>query len=153
MRGSSILTLALLAAACGAPTEPPQESSGPAGLALSLDTLNVEVQNLWIRIGVTDAEGGSGTLMWEVLATTTNPFWSPKIFSRAGARPFEGPDGTQVWGNVPRAYDLQLIVTGVNEAGDQEVDTLVVDAPRCRDPGRPGLICNPRGRGGNRAGR
>ena len=153
MRGSGLLALGLLAAACGSPTEPAPDTSPGSGLALSIDTLNVEVQNLWIRIGATDRRGGSGTLTWELRATTANPYWSPKVLSRSGARAFHGPDGTQVWGNVPRAYDLELVVTGVNEGGEQEVDTLFVEAPQCRQPDQPGLVCNPGGPGGNRFGR
>ena len=150
--GLVFLTL-LVSTACGSPTEPPATAEPLAALALSLDTLNVELQNLWVRIDATAEGAGDVTLRWELHATTANPRWSPKRLSRAGSKQFDGPGAAQVWGNVPRAYDFELIVTGVNEAGAQAVDTLVVEAPRCRDADRPGLICNVGARGGARVGR
>ena len=129
--------------ACGTGLPTSLEGDPPAGLEIVLDTLHVEVQNLWVRISAVPAVRQNVVLTWELAAETANPFWRPRSMRKAGRRSFEQPDTARVWGNVPRAYDFRLYVSGVTAAGDVVSDTLEVQAPACRDPDRPSLLCNP----------
>ncbi len=135
-------TVAPSACGTGLPTslevDPP-----PAGLEIVLDTLDVEVQNLWVRISAVPAVRQNVVLTWELAAETANPLWCPRSMRKAGRRRFEQPDTARVWGNVPRAYDFRLVVSGATTAGDVVSDTLEIQAPACRDPDRPSLLCNP----------
>ena len=131
-------------AACGLapPTSVEDEIGRRDGLVLILDTLDVEVQNLWVRISAIPAVRQDLVVTWELEAATGNPFWRPKAFQKAGGRHFDSPDTARVWGNVPRAYDFRLVATGRTQAGEFASDTLVIAAPVCRDRNRPTLLCN-----------
>ena len=114
---------------------------------LALDTLDIEVQALWVRVSAVPADRQDLLLIWELDAETANPFWGPRVIRKSGRRSFESPDTARIWGNVPRAYDFRLVVSGLTPAGDMVTDTLTVVAPACRDPRRPTLLCNPRSTG------
>lgn len=130
--------------ACGTGLPTSLEGDAPsAGLEIALDTLDVEVQHLWVRISAVPAVRQNVVLTWELTAETANPFWRPRSMRKAGRRSFEQPDTARVWGNVPRAYDFQLVVSGVVAGAAVVSDTLEIRAPTCRDPGRPSLLCNP----------
>ena len=140
-----VLAVAAVApSACGAglPTSVGEDSAAP-GLEISVDTLDVEVQNLWVRISAVPAVRQDVVLTWELAAETGNPFWRPRSMRKAGRRSFERADTARVWGNVPRAYDFRLVVSGITAAGEFVTDTLDVQAPACRDASRPSLLCNP----------
>ena len=135
----------LLSALCGCSPLPTALEEHPLlPVTLSLDTLDIEVQALWVRISAVPAVPEDLVLNWELEATTANPFWRPAVFRKHGRRSFQSPDTARVWGNVARAYDFTLAVAGVTASGAVVADTLVVRAPRCPDPARPTLLCNPR---------
>lgn len=133
----------LLAIGCAnpSPTELEDESDTP-GLILALDTLNVEVQSLWVRISAVPTVRQDLLLKWQLEAETANPFWQPRVMKNDGSKLFDLPDTARIWGNVPRAYDFRLIAWGLTDGGDSVVDTLQVHAPLCPDPERPNLLCN-----------
>lgn len=133
-----------LAGACDAGPPTAVEEDERSRLVLTLDTLNVELQNLWIRISGVPAVRQDVFLTWEIEATTANPLWRRKVLRQAGSRRFESVDTARVWGNVPRAYDFRLVVAGETQAGDFASDTLTVHAPVCRGD-RPSPLCNVRG--------
>ena len=137
-------TFLLLAAlhACGPLPTVVEEHSTPA-LSLSLDTLDIQIQALWVRVSAVPANPEDLMLTWELDARTANPFWRPAIVRKHGGRSFEMPDTARIWGNVARAYDFTLAVAGVTASGAIVADTLVVEAPRCSNPQRPTLLCNP----------
>lgn len=110
---------------------------------LALDTLDIEVQSLWIRISAVPPVREDLVLTWELEAETANPFWWPSVISKAGGRSFESPDTARVWGNIARAYDFRLVVSGLTTSGDFVMDTLSVEAAPCLNPARPTLLCNP----------
>lgn len=141
---ASVVGVAVVLSACGAglPTSVGEDPPAP-GLDISVDTLDVEVQNLWVRIIAVPSVRQNVVLTWELAAETGNPFWRPRSMRKAGRRSFERPDTARVWGNVPRAYDFRLVVSGITAAGEFVADTLEVQAPACRDPSRPSLLCNP----------
>lgn len=139
-----ILSLGLaIASACDA--SPPTAVGGAEAernaLVLAIDTLDVEVHRLWVRVSAVPAVRQDLVLTWELEAVTGNPFWRPKVVRQAGRKRFESPDTARLWGNVPRAYDFRLAVTGRTVAGDLVSDTLVVHAPVCRSD-HPSLLCN-----------
>lgn len=115
---------------------------------LALDTLNVEVQAVWVRVSAVPAYRQDLVLTWELAAETANPFWRPKVIRKSGARSFESPDTARIWGNIGRAYDFRLAVTGRGTHGGFVTDTLRIRAPTCPNPRRPHLLCNVRPRGG-----
>ncbi len=127
----------------GLPTAP-QEPSVAEGIELAIDTLDIEVHALWLRISAVPPARENLVLTWELEARTENPFWWPSEISKAGGRSFEAPDTARVWGNIARAYDFTLVVSGLTTSGDFVVDSLTIEAPRCRNPARPTLLCNPR---------
>lgn len=143
LRRLFILSPGAVAVACSPalPTAVEEEPDLP-GLVLALDTLDVEVHNLWVRISAVPAVPQNLTLTWELEAATGNPFWRPEVMRKTGGKHFSSPDTARVWGNVPRAYDFSLVVTGRTQTGDVASDTLEVVAPVCRDPHRPTLVCN-----------
>ena len=114
---------------------------------LTLDTLDIEVQALWVRVSAVPSDRQDLVLIWELDAETANPFWGPRVIRKSGRRSFESPDTARIWGNIPRAYDFRLVVTGFTPAGDMVTDTLTVVAPTCLDLKRPNLLCNPRSTG------
>lgn len=141
---SAMAGVAAVLSACGAgvPTSVDPESATPA-LEVFVDTLDMEVQNLWVRISAVPNARQNVVLTWELAAETANPFWRPQSMRKAGRRSFERPDTARVWGNVPRAYDFRLVASGATASGDFVADTLEVQAPACRDASRPDLLCNP----------
>ena len=142
---STALVVAVLAfGACQDPAA--AELDGPTaqpGLELALDTLDLEVQSVWVRISAVPFNREDLILTWELEARTENPFWHPKVMRKAGGQSFEAADTARVWGNVPKAYDFSLIVSGLTASGHFVADTLTVVAPRCRNVRKPGLTCNP----------
>lgn len=132
-----------MASACdaGPPTAVGRAEAERVGLVLAIDTLDVEVQRLWVRVSAVPAVRQDLVLTWELEATTGNPFWHPKVVRQAGRKRFQSPDTARLWGNVPRAYDFRLVVAGRTQAGDFVSDTLVVHAPLCRR-NHPSLLCN-----------
>ena len=131
------------ASACdaGPPTAVGRAEAERVGLVLAIDTLDVEVQRLWIRVSAVPAVRQDLVLTWELEAVTGNPFWRPKVVRQAGRKRFQSPDTARLWGNVPRAYDFRLVAAGRTPAGDFASDTLVVRAPPCRS-NQPSLLCN-----------
>ena len=129
---------------CGPPlpTAPEEGHSSPR-LELALDTLNIEVHALWVRISAVPPKRKDLVLTWELHAETASPFWRPSVISTAGGRRFESPDTARVWGNIARVYDFQLVVSGLTASGDLVLDTLSVEAQHCRNPSQPTLPCNP----------
>lgn len=131
-----------------------EERPSQSRFELTLDTLDIEVQSLWVRISAVPPTREDLVLTWELEAETANPFWYPSVISKAGGRSFESPDTARVWGNIARAYDFRLVVSGLTTSGEFVTDTLSVVAPQCRNPARPTLLCNPvRGTGSRRANR
>lgn len=142
--GFRSLLAILLLQGCGPPlpTAPAESHPGPR-LELALDTLNIEVHALWVRISAVPPTREDLVLTWELQAETASPFWRPRVINKAGGRSFESPDTARVWGNIARVYDFRLVVSGMTASGDFVLDTLSVVAPHCRNPSQPTLLCNP----------
>ncbi len=142
----SAWAVAAAAVACGPALPTAVEDGADAvdlrGLVLALDTLDVEVHNVWVQISAVPTVPQDLALSWELVAATANPFWRPQVMRRTGSKRFVSPDTARVWGNVPRAYDFSLVVSGRTQAGEVVSDTLNVVAPVCRDSSRPTLVCN-----------
>ena len=148
-RGRHRLLPLVVLAGCGPllPTAVEDAETAP-GIALSLDTLDIDAHLLWVRVSGVPPAIGELRLDWELRAETANPHWRPRIRTHAGTAHAASPDTAKVWGNIPRAYDFILIVSGMASTGELAADTLRVMAPACGDPGRPNLLCNPRPRVG-----
>lgn len=149
--GSRPLLAILVLHGCGpiVPTALEEGRSSPQ-VDLALDTLNVEVHALWVRISAVPPTREDLILTWELHAETANPFWRPSVISKAGGRSFESPDTARVWGNIARVYDFQLVVSATTASGDFAIDTLAIKAPHCHNPSRPTLLCNPARSDGSR---
>ena len=139
----------LVTEGCGPGLTTVSEEFNEPAIELALDTLDIEVQSLWVRVSAVPAEHEDLVLTWELEARTANPYWGPRVRRHSGRRSFETPDTARIWGNIPRAYDFTLSVLGTTVSGDLVADTLRIRAPTCPDPHRPTLLCNPRNTSGN----